>query len=317
MSSESANARPKRDGERKRGRSRGPRNKNNRTKQSDDGGAGGNSYEGVSFRKRHSSGQPGSPHRYFEHSYDVVFQDDEGEANDCADERRPPPSPEEPRNGVANPAYDDDERGNQVVHRHLNGLCVVTAGNVLENVTSGPKRAGSGEVAVSSIRFLVRVGEDSLSAKGKMRAKNKRRRRRATAKEGDDDDAGQSEDRHDGNVSSRDPLCEATLSDGTTVRLDCCVEGTVVELNRRLLGPESAEDSGRRSDSDEEGGEASDKRGRIEVDDGGPSLVSKEPLLDGYLAVIMPTKGSFPPKGKEPNVRSKLEDAAVAVSLQK
>ena len=33
-------------------------------------------YRNVTFDERPSSGRPGSPHRYFENSFDVVFDDD-------------------------------------------------------------------------------------------------------------------------------------------------------------------------------------------------------------------------------------------------
>ena len=62
--------------------------------------------------------------------------------------------------------------GKQVVHRHVNGLCIVTAGNVLQLATSTTSADGSDEsqqqqgqsLTVSSIKYLVKVAPDAQSA---------------------------------------------------------------------------------------------------------------------------------------------------------
>ena len=97
---------------------------------------------------------------------------------------------------------------------------------------------------------------------------------------------------HDGNVSPSDPLCQITLSNGTIIVLNCCVYGTVIELNHRLESEIMDTDAAAHT---AEEGTAKDKG---IVVGGRPSLILKEPLMDGYLAVIMPTRGSFPPKEK-------------------
>lgn len=265
------------------------------------------SYKNVSFRDRPSSGRPGSPHRYFEDSYDVLFVDDISKVVDC------PPSSSlsdpdvlsgEPEltsssptkasqpidgNSAANPDPAHSKCGDQVVHRHLNGLCIVTAGNVLETMIqqnlADKEGADQEEIGISSIEYLVKVGQDSLSAKGKIRTKNKKQKRIVVAAGKDDGSA-------DGNVSPNDPLCRITLSDGTYIQLNCCVLGTVIELNHRLdskiLGPSQGKE-GTKKTANEQATFALDRD---------PSLVLKDPLLDGYLAVIIPSRGSFPPKGK-------------------
>lgn len=279
-------------------------------------------YEGVSFRVRpSSSGRPGSPHRFFDDSYDVLFDGDGG--GDCGDdggsddvggstlkaageeaavELPSPRSPKSAKRTEAGPLDDDDDdddassqkppsrgRGLQVVHRHLNGLCVVTAGDVLEKLLSSTTRdeddaIGDADaekivpVGISSVEYLVDVGEGSKSARGKMRARNKKGREKKKHNEGKDR-------RDDGSgtiVSPRDALCRIVLSDGTRVELRCCVSGTVVELNARLLLPPPPPGC--------TGGD-----GAAEGDRDPSLLLSRDPLLDGHLAVILPTRGSFPP----------------------
>ena len=92
---------------------------------------------------------------------------------------------------------------------------------------------------------------------------------------------------HNGSVSPRDPLCEISLSDGTTLQLHCCVAGTVIELNHRLEAATVKVAEGK--------GEGASNGAVVGVRD--PSLLLKDPLLNGYLAVIMPARGPFPPTG--------------------
>ena len=84
----------------------------------------------ASYVARASSGRPGSPHRYFEGSYDVILELMTGEGNGD-DARKSGPSPD-------GDTTDDQPTlarvGRQVVHRHKNGLCIVTAVDVLERM---------------------------------------------------------------------------------------------------------------------------------------------------------------------------------------
>lgn len=86
---------------------------------------------------------------------------------------------------------------------------------------------------------------------------------------------------HDGYVSPIDTLCTVTLSNGHEIQLKCCVEGTVIEINNRFVD--------RSSSSDAVAINSSTTQGDV-------SLLIQEPLLDGYLAVIMPSGGVFPPR---------------------
>jgi hypothetical protein len=200
-----------------------------------------------------------------------------------------------------------------VVHRHLNGLCIVTAGTVLEQ-RLGPNGAlnrddkedcnltNNDGIGISSIQYLVGVGTDSQSAKGKLRAKHKKQKCSAGidkcgAKDGEE----ASVEDHDGRVLPYDALCRITLSDGTSFLLHCCVAGTVVDLNRRLESQSAEVGQGGEGLATNDGARAAAaggaaKHGESEGGGGDPSPVWKEPLLDGYLAVIIPTRGSFPPK---------------------
>ena len=204
---------------------------------------------------------------------------------------------------------DSNNNGNQVVHRHLNGLCIITAGNILDKMMAQSFKQktidneeeddvrNKAEVEISTIQYHVGVGKDSQSARGKMRTKNKKQKNHKHKQQPDNTDA--REDRgyfsktgtaeveeHDGNVLPNDTICTVTLSNGNVVQLKCCVEGTVIELNNRLLN-NVVSDEGNSNNKTKQ--ELSDR-------DGDVSVLSKDPLLDGYLAVIMPLRGMFPPK---------------------
>ena len=79
-----------------------------------------------------------------------------------------------------------------------------------------------------------------------MRTKNKKRKKQKHTQQPDKTDAredgeyfnktGTAEvEEHNGNVLPNDTIYTVTLSNGNVVQLKCCVEGTVIELNNRLL----------------------------------------------------------------------------------
>ena len=240
------------------------------------------SYDSISFNKRSSSGRPGSPHRYFDSSYDIFMEDT---TSDNVLEA----TSNEQSHGI----------GNQVVHRHLNGLCIVTAGNVIQQQLGSVSNDDNKEdgIQIKSIKYHIQPSKDSQSARGKMRTKKKKKRRKrqqqfkqhsndTTIAEGGVDEGGSSkieeETNHDGYVSPKDTLCTVTLSNGQEIQLKCCVEGTVIEINNRLVDGSNS---------------SSDHTGTIDSVGRDVSLLMKEPLLDGYLAVIMPSRGVFfPPR---------------------
>ena len=274
---------------------------------------------GVSYHKRSSSGRPGSPHRYFDTSYDVIMSDgDVGSSSDRREVDAPTISQQTNVGDNANTITSEittelqssnNNSGNQVVHRHLNGLCIITAGNILDRIMAQSFKQktidneeeedvrNKEEVEISTIQYHVGVGKDSQSARGKMRTKNKKQKNHKHKQQPDSTDAredgeyfnktGPAEvEEHDGNVLPNDTICTVTLSNGSVVQLKCCVEGTVIELNNRLLNNVVSDEGN------------SNNKTKQEVDNrsGDVSVLSKDPLLDGYLAVIMPSRGMFPPK---------------------
>jgi hypothetical protein len=150
-------------------------------------------------------------------------------------------------------------------------------------------------LAISSINYLVKVAPDAQSAKGKLRAKNKKRRKNnntttnSNINNSNKTQAEEAEDINncDGEVSPTDPLCEVYLSNGTKITLQCCVHGTVIELNHRLGGDgnEGGEEEANNVESRKRGGD----------NNASSSLLVTDPLLDGYLAVIMPNRGTYLP----------------------
>jgi len=240
-------------------------------------------YKGISFNKRTSSGRPGSPHRYFDSSYDIFMEDT---TSDNVLE--------------ATSSQQSYGIGNQVVHRHLNGLCIISAGNVIQQElgsASNDDNKEDGILQIKTIKYHIQPSKDSQSARGKMRTKKKKRKKQqsiqqnnstATAEgEVEGVDQGSSskteEANNDGYVSPKDTLCTVTLSNGQEIQLKCCVEGTVIEINNRLV------DRSNGSSSDTSTFDSSTTQGDV-------SLLMKEPLLDGYLAVIMPSRGVFSPR---------------------
>mmetsp|Transcript_13634 Transcript_13634/g.23190 ORF Transcript_13634/g.23190 Transcript_13634/m.23190 type:complete len:309 (-) Transcript_13634:181-1107(-) len=270
-------------------------------------------YKNVSFHERTSSGRPGSPHRYFEHSYNVSFQDHVGDVDvssslsGSAAMKPDDTAPAEASASASTAAVDNadsssqsitvpsnnNSTGNQVVHRHVNGLCIITAGNILQtalqqqNSTSSDNNNGESQhQSIESIKYLVKVAPDAQSAKGKLRAKNKKRKKNNNNNKNDSSVA---QDANSGDVTPTDALCEVTLTNGEKVTLKCCVQGTIIELNHRLAASESAVEQHQQQSSN-----GADVDGGSNID-GNASLLLTDPLLDGYLAVIMPNRGTHLP----------------------
>mmetsp|Transcript_8178 Transcript_8178/g.17525 ORF Transcript_8178/g.17525 Transcript_8178/m.17525 type:complete len:193 (+) Transcript_8178:355-933(+) len=174
----------------------------------------------------------------------------------------------------------------QVVHRHLNGLCIITAGNVLENYKNQDD-----SIDIKSVKYTAHVGRDSKSAKGKIRARKHKKAKNTRQETG-----------RDGIVSPQSSLCIVTLSNGKEIELKCCVAGTVIELNKRVG---SVYDNEQECENESDGGgngANADKNGSVPNEENldeidlmiDTSLLIRDPLLDGYLAVILP-RGVFPP----------------------
>jgi len=143
----------------------------------------------------------------------------------------------------------------QIVHKHVNGLCIITAGELLKAVCS----SGDDAITISRVEFTKEESDgQSVGAKRKKARRAKSNRKKL--------------DNEKGNTQPLDTLAIVTLSDGQKIDLKCCVQGTIIELNHRLDGK---------------------KRELVVDESANPSLLLSDPLLDGFLAVILPS-GHFP-----------------------
>lgn len=153
-------------------------------------------YHGLRYERLPADDQPGTPSRYFPHSFRVHFEDG----------------------------------GTQIVHQHVNGLVVVTAGNGLSDIVS--------------LQWMAEEEPGDLSQGAKRKLLAKLLRGQAVA----------------GTVQPRDILAVAKTAKGD-VTLRCGVWGLVTERNHDVQ----------------------------------PTTMVDDPLLDGYLAVLLPA-GPFPPR---------------------
>ena len=200
-------------------------------------------YDGITCIPRESTGRPGTPHRFFASSYTVQMT-----------------APSDHIDGSPDPVINTNTNvsgSGQVVHRHANGLAVVTAGSLIQNILANAHSTTDSSMQITDIKFALDITE-SQSVGGKRKKARKMKSGGGNAP---------------GVVKPNDTLAVVTFSNGATVDMKCCVAGTLLELNERLVG------------TDEES-----KKKCL-------SLFSHDPLLDGYLAVIMPA--GFPPIKKD------------------
>ena len=194
-------------------------------------------YEGVSFSKRESTGRPGTPHRLFASSYTVQMNSDLPHDKDAT---------EQSKIGIISCSGH-----NQIIHRHKNGLIIVTPGAAIQNILDeGTSITDDPDVTVTGFKFKV-----VISSSQSVGSKRKKARKMKSGGGG-----------NDGFVKPNDTLAVVTFSNGLELDLKCCVAGTLFEINERLVNVDGETDGGHKYTYD--------------VDD---------PLLDGYLAVIMPT----------------------------
>jgi len=253
-------------------------------------------YDSITFTKRQSSGRPGSPHRFYASSYTTHFKKEPASPLSTATSTLPAsPSPtiiesiEETNlktggsviGTTAAPEPDSSllTRNSQVVHKHANGLCIVTAGDTIRSIRRQPQTTdddkdnnrppleeGTTTVEPPTItKVTFQTQETDVNSVGAKRKKSKMMRGN-----------GQKKNSGPGVVKPADVVALVTLGDGREVPLRACVSGTIIELNQRLTS-----ESG-------DGTMEEDKSMAV------PSLLVTDPLLDGYLAVIMPN-GQFPP----------------------
>lgn len=177
-------------------------------------------YESLSFKRLESTDHPRSPQRFFRESFTAAV-----EAN----------RPELPIVNGKDSAVDSFQL-TQVVHHHVNGLCIVTAGEHLPDKSN-----------VVGIEFVATEAPACSAAE-------KRKRQAKMLKGGKVNDA----------VNPTTIIARLKLESGETLPLYACVWGTVLELNHSLTA----------------------------------DVLFDDPLLDGYLAVILPS-GIFPPRVRQ------------------
>ena len=132
--------------------------------------------------------QPGSYTRVFHASYTMLYQPNEENTNS--------PLPLLP----------------QIIHSHINGLCIVTAGKeVLSHIQKQQQ-------TIKQIKYLIKIPSDTSVVGGK----NKKKKQAEMLKKG-------------GRIHPKDPLMEITLGDDSVIILYSCVLGTIVDWNECLL----------------------------------------------------------------------------------
>lgn len=171
--------------------------------------------------KIRSTGRPGSPHSVFQSSHHVTLTTTDDSAVGVTDDAVVTTDTTRPN---------DEAYERQIVHRHANGLCVVTVGDAV----------GTTNAVVDAVEFLVACDDKAVGGKNKKKFQKNSQ----------------------GMVRPTDALAKIRFDDGRELTLYCCVHGKIVELNRALVTK--------------------------------PSLLSHDPLQDGYLAIIVPL-GAFPP----------------------
>ena len=242
-------------------------------------------YSSISFEERESSGRPGTPHRYFSSSFtassiDSALSVATVNANDIVDKTTPPPKstnngndPTISGDGVVPKKMMPQNNSNtseqtdtslpkvslsQVVHHHVNGLCIVTVGETIPPVSSHAK--------IQSIEFV--VSEAPPSSAGE-----KRKRQSKLLRGGGGGGGGGANNDSNNNKLMKGIVTPSTIianlkvidndtTTTTTIPIYACVWGEVIELNHKLTSS--------------------------------PDILQKDPLIDGYVAIILPT-GKFPP----------------------
>ncbi len=258
-------------------------------------------YKDISFHSIPSTGRPGTPHRYFASSYHVKIIDHEQHTL----------------------KHEHDEHiicvQEFVVHSHVNGLCILTIGQslktILDNINNSSKSSESNqnnlvdeeqnigsssttrgisctstslchnntctttehdEIQIQQISFMVNttknqsVGQKRKEAK-KMKRGNVYLNNNSHNNQSNDDESNNTRNNNNNNNNNNGMiqpgtlLLQITLTNGSIINVPSCICGTVLELNSNIIRD--------------------------------PMLLVNDPLLDGYLAVVLPNGSSFPPKG--------------------
>jgi glycine cleavage system H lipoate-binding protein len=239
-------------------------------------------YEGVTFTRRPSSGRPGTPHSYFEASYNVHFAEKSSTAAATTTTTTTTHSETEDKYSIF---------PQQVVHTHVNGLAVVTAGIGSYGFPLPDASASSLSRTIQAIDVVAQVADVAHQSAGKKRKRQSQMLKQKSKKRMNNINSNVSSNiSYDSSVVyPRDVLANVqsttsstskennkeqeedsnhademitASSNTTTIPLHCCVYGSILEINSRL--------------SDH------------------PQIIQDDPLLDGFLAIILPS-GPFPP----------------------
>jgi hypothetical protein len=265
-------------------------------------------YNGITYTPRESTGRPGTPHRFFSTSYNVHVNDRNGSRIEDIDSNGKVAKDDKDSNDVEKQVEEDRHESNevddgtstftstsqQIIHRHKNGLIMVTAGTVLKSHILTTNNTNDDDDAqdtrITNIKYQVQISNSqSVGSKRKKARKMK--------------GGGGFGGGNDGFVKPHDTLATVTLSDGAVLDLKCCVAGTLLELNDRLIAVPVTVPGSVGKDIDRGGENSRD----VKMEDKETveekmqkfrapsySLLEKDPLLDGFLAVIMPA--GFPEK---------------------
>mmetsp|Transcript_10181 Transcript_10181/g.12904 ORF Transcript_10181/g.12904 Transcript_10181/m.12904 type:complete len:277 (+) Transcript_10181:144-974(+) len=212
-------------------------------------------YSDIKFTKRTSTGcRPGSPHRFFQSSYDVQIDASSCNTNSINNDET---KAEESMKKQSAPKI---VVNSMMIHRHVNGLCIVTVGECIKNIIKDLNDSIKEEecsylnkcssINIQNIQYLVDV--TNLQSVGKKRKQAKKMQK------GDS----KFNNGNEGLVRPSDSLALVALTNGIVLDIKCCVCGTVMEINNSLKE--------------------------------NVSLLVDDPLFDGYLCVVMPN-GNFPP----------------------
>ena len=147
--------------------------------------------------------------------------------------------------------------------RHINGLCILTAGNLVTNALLERNKAlitsqndNGSSTSLQQEPITVRTVQFQMETTDSQSVGGKRKRLKNGGSEGD------MKEKTKGMVGPKDTIAVVELSNGETLDVKAFVRGSLLEVNTNL-----------------------------EKD---PSLLCKDPLLDGFVAVIKPI-GPYPP----------------------
>ena len=145
---------------------------------------------------------------------------------------------------------------NYTVHCHVNGLCILTIGRSMQQIISElTKDTKETTNVLQSVQFHVSPSKSQSVGQKRKQAKKMKRGINHMKKHHD-------KERNQGVIAPGDIIASVQLQSGCTIQIISCIFGTVLELNQNIIND--------------------------------PSLLLQDPLLDGYIGVVLPN-GTYPP----------------------